>query len=281
MVTVLESALSLGPERNIVGVLTRPAGEPRRIGLLILNAGVVHRIGPHRLSVKLARHAAGSGYAALRFDLSGLGDSRAPRAGAPHTEQALADIRAVMDDIGRNHGIDAFALFGICSGAEHAYVTALADERVAAIFMVDGYVYPTLKGRLIDLARRLRGLSVARIARRLRRLFPGVAPPGTPRGEHVPEPPLRPPPRARFAAGMQCLVDRGVDVAMLFSVNAQYTYVGEMRDAFGRYGFMTRVACHHAPDMDHVITPLAAQDRFLCLIDEWLDRASSRSRRNP
>ena len=80
---------------------------------------------------------------------------------------------------------------------------------------------------------------------------------------------------------MQRLVDRGVRVAMLFSVNAQYSYTGQMRDAFGGYEFMERVACHHATDMDHVITPLAAQERFLCLIDEWLDPASSRSRRNP
>lgn len=272
---MLESALMLGPERNIVGVLTQPSGTPRRVALLILNAGVVHRIGPHRLSVKLARHAAKNGYAALRFDLSGLGDSRASRTGVPHAEQALADIRAVMDDLGRSRGIEAFALFGICSGAEHTYAAALADERVAAIFMLDGYVYPTLKGRVLDFASRLRGLSVAGVARRVRWLLRRVAPPGASRAEHVPEPPLRPPPRARFAADMQRLVERGAHVTMLFSNNAQYSYARQMRDAFDRYGFMARVACHHVTEMDHVIRPLAAQERLLSLIDEWLDRASS------
>ena len=267
---MLETALSLGSERNIVGVLTRPAGKPRRVGLLVLNAGVLHHIGPHRLSVKLARHAAGNGYAALRFDLAGLGDSRTPRAGVPHSEQALADMRAVMDDVQRSQGIDAFALFGICSGAEHAYAAALADERVAAIFMVDGYVYPTLKGRLIDLASRLRGLTVTRIARRVLRLLPRAGSMDASRPEHEPEPPLRPPPPDRFAADMQQLVDRGVRIAMLFSVNAQCSYADQMRDAFVRHRFMSRVACHHAPEMDHVITPLAAQERLLTLIDEWL-----------
>lgn len=266
-----EIVLRLGPEQNLVGVVTPALGPSRPLAVLMLNAGVIHRIGPARMSVKTARHLAQRGYTAVRFDLSGRGDSRAPRNAVPHREQAVDDTKSVMDHLEREHGLSAFALWGICSGAENAYATALRDDRVAGLFMFDGYGYPTLKARAIDYASRLRALSFAKIEGRLRRMLHGAtarANPGD--AEREAEAPLSPPPRARFAADMDRLVDRGVRVAMVFSTNSDYWYPTQMRDAFRRYGFMRGVVCHHAPDINHLVTLLAAQQRVLALIDEWI-----------
>lgn len=258
-----------GPEQNLMGVLTPAVGAPRPLGIVLLNAGVLHRIGPGRLNVRIARHLAQHGYTTVRFDLSGLGDSRTPRAAAPHREQAVADIRAVMDDLERAQGLSSFALWGICSGAENGYATALRDDRVAGLFMLDGYAYPTMKGLAIDYAARLRALSFEKLERRLRRLLER---PGPNRSDAAAwgVAPLSRPPRGGFAADMEVLVGRGVCVEMVFSTNSDYWYPAQMRDAFRRNGFMEHVSCHHAPDMNHLVTLRASQQRLLALVDDWV-----------
>ena len=158
---VHESALLFGPEDNLVGVVTPAAGAQSPVGVLILTAGVVHRIGPHRTSVKLARHLAQLGYTCLRFDASGVGDSRVPSDATSFRAQGVRDTRAAMDWLERERGIRAFALFGICSGAVTAYGTALEDDRVVGAFMVDGYIYPTLKARIVYYLAKLRALGPA------------------------------------------------------------------------------------------------------------------------
>ena len=99
-----EIPLVFGADRHLVGILTLPSqGDPRPIAFLLINAGVIHRVGPHRINVKLARHLAGLGFASLRFDLSGQGDSRnALSAGTiGHAQQSIADLRAAMDHLTR------------------------------------------------------------------------------------------------------------------------------------------------------------------------------------
>ncbi|HHO68021.1 MAG TPA: alpha/beta hydrolase, partial [Gammaproteobacteria bacterium] len=71
-----ERVVTFGPERNLVGVLTQPDQvRPDLPVLVFLNAGLLHRVGPYRMHVDLARQLAARGYASLRFDLSGRGDS--------------------------------------------------------------------------------------------------------------------------------------------------------------------------------------------------------------
>ena len=76
---VKEKPVQFGPDGNLVGVMARPASgdvASTRPAVLFLNAGVIHRIGPHRLHVNLARYFAMRGVTSLRIDLSGIGDSR-------------------------------------------------------------------------------------------------------------------------------------------------------------------------------------------------------------
>ena len=73
-----ETICQFGPNNGLTGILTEP-DESVRVAdapvALILNAGIVHNIGPFRLHVDIARLLAAAGFSSFRIDLSGLGDS--------------------------------------------------------------------------------------------------------------------------------------------------------------------------------------------------------------
>src|SRR4249920_1391880 len=105
---VRDEVIRLGPEGQLVGILSHPPGEnlpgrPDPMGktaprpsFVILNAGVLHRVGPHRLHVVLARRIAAAGMAGLRLDLGGIGDSIASSDAATFRDSAVADTRVAM-----------------------------------------------------------------------------------------------------------------------------------------------------------------------------------------
>ncbi|MGH7928173.1 MAG: alpha/beta hydrolase, partial [Candidatus Binatia bacterium] len=73
-----EEALLLGKTRSLVGILTDPPEAKRSTrlpGIILLNAGIIHRVGPNRMHVKIARTLAPMGFVVVRFDFSGIGDS--------------------------------------------------------------------------------------------------------------------------------------------------------------------------------------------------------------
>lgn len=58
--------MRLGDEGHLVAVATQPANAADVPGVILLNAGVLHRVGPHRLHVHLARRLAAAGHPADR-----------------------------------------------------------------------------------------------------------------------------------------------------------------------------------------------------------------------
>lgn len=123
-VVVRERAVVLEPS-SIAAIVTEPAGAvPARRTAFFLNAGLMHRIGPGRLWVDLARELAAGGMAAVRFDLSGIGDSGGDATlRIAYTPQAVDDVTTA---------IEAFCperrdvvLVGLCSGSYHAAEAAI------------------------------------------------------------------------------------------------------------------------------------------------------------
>lgn len=135
-----ESTHSFG--HGLVGVITRPAAPTSAPAVLLLNAGLTRHTGPFRMHVALARTLAEAGYAVLRFDQSGLGDSDAPAGG--DGERRHREIDAAMRLMGEQCGTRRFVLFGLCSGADDAFHVAAADPRVAGAVLLDGLAYPTV-----------------------------------------------------------------------------------------------------------------------------------------
>ncbi len=156
-----ERVHAFGDDGALVGVVTLPAGAHRttteaRPFVVLLNAGLVHRVGPFGMGVQLARALAGRGFRVLRFDQAGLGDSGARPGVLPIEAQVLADARAAMDSLAASYGARQFVVGGLCSGALNAHRICLADPRVVAMWMLDGYAYPTRRYYQHLLVRRLR-----------------------------------------------------------------------------------------------------------------------------
>ena len=154
-----ECLVQLGAEGHLVGTLVQPTGPSASVGVLFVNAGVIHRIGPHRIHVKIGRVLAQDGVPSLRLDLTGLGDSG--RAGGTDgmLAQVRRDIRAALDLLAERTGLSRFVIIGICSGAEYGYQYALDDERVAGLVMVDGYSFGNRRTRMLRYLLRLRTLT--------------------------------------------------------------------------------------------------------------------------
>jgi hypothetical protein len=139
----VERVLRIGRDRGLVGVLAEPAegrGGGRRAGVVILNAGAAHRVGPSRLSVMLARRLAALGHPVLRLDLPGLGDSPA-RPGQPdgvvYAPDALESVAVAVDWMRAWPQADGCRVVGLCSGAYHAYKAAVAGLPVQGIVAIN------------------------------------------------------------------------------------------------------------------------------------------------
>lgn len=126
-------------DERVFGIASMPAeaAPARRRGLLLLNAGSVHHVGPNRLHVALARRWAAHGHVVLRLDVSGIGDS-APWPGEPendpYTPRAIADVAAAVAWLRARAGVEEVHAIGLCSGAYSAQ--RAADAGVA----LDGFV---------------------------------------------------------------------------------------------------------------------------------------------
>jgi pimeloyl-ACP methyl ester carboxylesterase len=133
-----EQPALIGAAPPLVSVITRPAGHPRGTAVIILGAGLAHRVGPNRMTVRAARLLAGMGYVVARFDHRGIGDSGPRRDSRPFTEVSVEETREVMDYLTRHQGVTDFVLMGICSGAETALRTGYADQRVVGVGLING-----------------------------------------------------------------------------------------------------------------------------------------------
>ena len=138
---VTERAVLLGAAKSLVSILTEPARHTRArsgaVAVIFLNAGVIHRVGPSRMYVRLARELAARGWLAARFDHSGIGDSASRKDNLSFDESAVSEVREVMDELERTRGTRRFVLIGLCSGAVTSFDCAVGDTRVAGIVMIN------------------------------------------------------------------------------------------------------------------------------------------------
>lgn len=133
-----EEVLLFGDRRTLVGTITNPAetrnGAP---AVILLNAGIVHRVGPNRVYVKVARKLAEAGFVALRFDFSGVGDSGVRNDHLPFNKSTISETQEAMDCLSATRGIERFILMGICSGGYASMNTACCDSRVVGVVLIN------------------------------------------------------------------------------------------------------------------------------------------------
>ena len=139
-----ERAVRFGEGGNLVGILTEPEPslfDPARPGAVFLNSGILHRVGASRLYVQAARRLAARGIPTLRFDHSGVGDSELRRDDRSVVDSAVSEVQEAMSLLSERKGVEQFILFGLCSGADMAYFSALEDERVTGLVQIDPFLY--------------------------------------------------------------------------------------------------------------------------------------------
>lgn len=275
-----ETVTQFGPGGELLGIVTVPGGKARGgIACLLINAGIIHRVGPHRMNVKLARALAEIGVLSMRMDLSGLGDSAAARTGRDFWDQAVIDMQAGMDYLERAHGVTKFIVLGICSGAVNGYFLTKQDPRIVGLLMFDGFAYPTWKTAVIRRWTRLRRLPFATVMVSALAAGRGYA-----SRAFAPDPRLsddgavqKYPTKDEFGTAMEELVARGVDVFLAYSHTLEHhNYDRQLGDSFPGHAFVSRIRYAYLPDVDHALTAATAQRQFIDHVTGWVNEVVGR-----
>ena len=276
---VTERAILFGSHRGLVGVVTQPVSVPvsvetPRRAIVMANIGLSHHVGPFRLHVELARAVAALGWYALRFDLSGLGDSL-PRSGARTSgEQATLDVREALDWIETHLGVREVVLVGLCSGVDTMHPVMVADPRVIGAVFVDGYTYPTLGYHV----RRhtLRYVQIERWKRFVRRRVHARRAERRPADDSVdtPQPVFQReyPARARFRADIEAVAARGARLLFVFTgtFDARFNSEGQMAPVLGRVARSDAVAVRIFPQADHLFSGVQHRAALFACVKSWI-----------
>ncbi|WP_428268363.1 alpha/beta fold hydrolase [Haliangium sp.] len=282
-----ERAYLLGPNQSLLTIVSEPdsAPPPERPTFILLNAGIVHRIGPHRKTVKLARALCEAGFRAVRLDLSGIGDSAARRDALSFEEGALADLAELFDDLEKRYDTHRFALMGLCSGADNSFNMAVRDSRVVGAILLDGLAYRTRRyylhyygdrvrrpGSWVTLAKKVR----KRIKNQLRHVLADdtyVADESAPR-EPVPDYVREFEPQEQVTRKLQQLIDRGVHMYWVYTSGTElyYNYPSQFFDMFKSVDFKNRISHDYFGDSNHTFTELRSQELLVNAVTRWATR---------
>lgn len=150
-----ETACRFGDDGHLVGIHCQPQGIRRTPTIVLFNSGVVHRVGPNRLYVELARNFAAIGFASFRCDLEGIGDSvlRGPgRENHPYPDTAGRDARSALHFLVERFGAQEFVLMGLCSGAYTSFNMGLSDGSapISELVLINPLTFHWKEGDSLD-----------------------------------------------------------------------------------------------------------------------------------
>jgi pimeloyl-ACP methyl ester carboxylesterase len=274
----MEKAFKFGSHEHLVGIISAPddmAAASGRAAIVFLNAGLVHRVGPYRIHVELGRVLATEGYLALRFDLSGIGDSQFTPETREYKEMVKRDIQDAMDFLQQRYKAQKFVLIGNCSGAFNAQMAAAADDRISGLVLMDGfaartfgYYYTVFKKYLKNPYRFFRTLGMV-IDRRIKKIFEEA-------GEqpdkvnmfwnHLPQ-------RTQLASELIILAQRGVAMLCIYSGGLQlhYNYANQFSDIFSDVDFRGTLQLGYFANADHTYTSYPERRKLIEFIRKWVN----------
>jgi len=279
---IREKAVRCGKSSPLVGILSEPPGGRREglPGVLILNSGILHRVGACRQSVRIARRLAAAGHPVLRFDYSGIGDTEVRRDSLAFEESAVVETQEAMSYLGAATGADAFVLLGLCSGADMAFETAKADARVVGLGLIDPWAYRTPRYYVHHYGPRLLRLQSWRNAIRRNLFERGSGTDAFPsiddteaEGLELPTYVREFPPREQASKDLQALVGRDVELCCVFSDGQEdhYNYQGQFADAFPGIGLEAKLHEVYVPGSDHIFTDLDHQRLLIDTLAGWME----------
>jgi hypothetical protein len=274
-----EKPVLLGPDKDQLGIISVPAQKARRSAVLLMNAGLIHRVGPNRLNVELARRAAELGFVTLRLDLAGFGDSKALADGRSFEAAAVRDLRAAMDHLSAHWNVERFIPIGLCSGADVSLKLAAADPRIeraglidcfaydTRLFLAQGYAHRALRkeswksfvGGDSDLRRRL----ISKVGRLL-------APDGA-EAQRAEAALWKQPPLEEIVADLEAALAHGARLLFAYSGGpAYYNYLLRLRSVLGPHKRSAKVVMKRFPESDHTFTMIHHRRQLIEELERWL-----------
>lgn len=277
--SVQEKVAVFGDARGLVGILTRPASgaTPGMPHVVLLNSGIIHRVGSNRLSVELARALGAAGVTTLRFDLSGIGDSERRRDAGSLRESVERDIGDAVAYLRTSQGAETFVLMGLCSGAYDGLHAALGEPRVVGAVMVD--IPGPFRGWRHTLhhlrARLLRPASWRNPFRKLLHYSRALALPGaaTPSdGAEYVVGGRSTPSREWMSEHLDALLDRSVRLWFVFTggIEANYNHRSQFRTTFPKAARHPALSYDYFPDTDHAFSARESRTRLIGMTVQWV-----------
>jgi dienelactone hydrolase len=276
-----EQAVLLGSRQSLVGILTRPvpSGRSDDGAIVFLNTGVIHRVGHHRMFVTMARALARSGRMALRFDLSGIGDSEPRLDGLSPVEACLADIKDALDWLEQERQVRKVVLVGLCSGADHAILYGHTDPRVVGLVLMDPTIPATARYYLDYVSERLTRLpnwlnvlaGRSRILRVAAEQLLHILRPGR-RARHITLQDLQFHPY--LEESYRNTVARGLRILAVFTPEStRQTYREQILDAFPLVAFGDLLELEFLHGSDHTFSREQDRAKLIGRIFQWLGPA--------
>lgn len=240
------------------GIVTEPATHDASKPVVVLfNVGLVHRAGPFRQQVQLARHLAALGHPVLRYDMPGIGDS------AYASTPATTIVSGVFDRLDASFGSRGYIVGGICAAADLGWNVARADVRVRGLLLIDGVARPGSWFR-IGQSRLFLSRPASSWPQMLMRRIGAKPEPGEEHFRDWPEPGQEP-------AELGQLLDRGVRVLALYSggVAHYFLHPRQFESTFGAAAKHPLVSFDYWRDCDHLIMAQSDRQRLQQRVGDW------------
>lgn len=267
----METPIVFGKSKNLFGIVNSQESQQGSIAVVMLTAGMLHHTGSFRFHVLLARELEKIGVPSLRFDLSGIGESLATGLAGCSLNRAAEETTNAMDYLAEHYGVKNFILFGLCSGADDSWHTAVIDERVIGLVMIDGLGYPTPKSQ-----RNYQKQKIARFSKpdywlsKTRRLLTEKNAPSStmPLGDDIREFPSH----EVASEHLRHLINRDVKILGCYTSGAAayFNYVEQFAEMFPTVDITGKVEVKLYSQVDHVT--ILQEDRQTILDDimRWL-----------
>jgi alpha/beta superfamily hydrolase len=280
-----EEVVTFGSSRRLVGILHRPEDRNEKKDLpavLLLNAGILHRVGPNRLYVKIARQLEQLGFNVLRFDLWGIGDSQ-DHTGSGQSGNFFDDTLEAMDFLQLRMNVRKFMLMGICMGAKIALEVATRDSRVESLVLMEGIYIKSSRyhlSRILDPKKWKRILSgeshmVKQLRNRINQRFKGKG-----KTQRVPVNKSKPVLLLENAGQnmkrkLNSLLNSGVKTLLIFREGNEIAYNYRLQrngDEIVGMGLPPGLDVAFVPFADHTFTPLLSQELLLKTSTRWIQQ---------
>ena len=292
-----EEIITFGKTRTLVGILHKPEASAPRADLpavLLFNAGLLHRVGPNRLYVKIARQLERSGFHVLRFDVWGIGDSQDHAGETKGT--FVDDTLEAFEVLHQRLGATRFMLMGICMGAQIALEVASRDARVESLALMEGIYVKSARyhlSRLLNarkwkrvitgesqMVKRLRQKLLKPSGNNLDQQQSATESKGSTTGNGNVTSFLDENRDKNMRQKLGALLERGTKIILIFRDGNEIAYNYRLRkkgDEIFAVGLPRGLDVVFVKFADHTFTPLLSQDLLVNAMMKWIEALGQRA----